>query len=492
MGIIQRQTIKGSIYSYMGAILGFINLAVLAPRVFTTDQIGLTQVLVSVATIFAQLATLGFNSVTARLFPYFRSNETRHNGFPFLMILVGFVGFILSMIVYLVLRGIIIARNIEKSALFVEYIDLLVPLILFILFFILFDSYIRILYNATFGTFLREILLRVINLVIIILFLLDFISFRVYVYLFIAAFSIPPLLILVLMMVRRQISLKPNLRFISFKLRKEMIDVAVFGVIAGLSGIALMSIDKYMVTEYLGLANAGIYSIAFYFGTMILIPSRALSKISVTFLGESWKKNDRTTIFSIYQKSALNQFIAAGLLLVLIMANLHNIFKFLPSEYAQGRWVIILISLANVLNMLSGVSMFIIGTSRFYRYQNYLMIILIVTVVVTNIIFIPLFGITGAAVASLISTLLFTILKFLVLVRLFNFQPYNYRFIIVIGITAVAFAVHFLIPELNFWIDLIVRSGCITMIYITGLLITRISEDVMVIWETILGKILKK
>jgi len=59
MGIIQRQSIKGSIYSYIGAFLGFVNLAILAPKIFTTDQIGLTQVLVSLATIFAQLGTLG-------------------------------------------------------------------------------------------------------------------------------------------------------------------------------------------------------------------------------------------------------------------------------------------------------------------------------------------------------------------------------------------------------------------------------------------------
>ena len=41
MGIIQRQSIKGSIYSYIGAGLGFLNLAILSPKFFTTDQIGL-------------------------------------------------------------------------------------------------------------------------------------------------------------------------------------------------------------------------------------------------------------------------------------------------------------------------------------------------------------------------------------------------------------------------------------------------------------------
>ena len=128
MGIIQRQSIKGSIYSYIGAFLGFINLAILAPKIFTTDQIGLTQVLVSLATIFAQLGTLGFNSVTSRLFPYFRSPKEGHNGFLFLQTIVGFAGFIIVLIVYFFLRDFLIDRNIEKSALFTDYIDLLIPL----------------------------------------------------------------------------------------------------------------------------------------------------------------------------------------------------------------------------------------------------------------------------------------------------------------------------------------------------------------------------
>ena len=42
MGLIAKQTIKGSIYSYLGAFIGFVNVALLMPQIFTTDEIGLT------------------------------------------------------------------------------------------------------------------------------------------------------------------------------------------------------------------------------------------------------------------------------------------------------------------------------------------------------------------------------------------------------------------------------------------------------------------
>ena len=47
--------------------------------------------------------------------------------------MVGLVGFLVVLIVYYFLRDLLIDRNIEKSALFTQYIDLLIPLILFVL-----------------------------------------------------------------------------------------------------------------------------------------------------------------------------------------------------------------------------------------------------------------------------------------------------------------------------------------------------------------------
>jgi O-antigen/teichoic acid export membrane protein len=478
MGIIQRQSIKGSIYSYIGAGLGFLNLAILSPKFFTTDQIGLTQVLVSVATIFAQLGTLGFNSVTSRLFPYFRSKEEGHHGFLRMQTLVGAAGFLVVLVLYLLLRGYLIEKNIEKSALFTEYIDLLIPLILLLLAHTLMDSYNRILYNATLGTFLREVVVRIMNLGFILMFWFDLISFQTYVYLFIASLGVPPALITVYLSLTGELSLKRDRGYVDTGLRKQIIDVSIFGIIAGMSGIALVNIDKYMVTQLLGLSNTGIYSIAYYFGTLVLLPSRALTKISVTLLAQAWKDEDTGQIESIYRKSCLNQYIVGGLLFILLVGNLGNIFQILPPEYSDGKWTIIFIGLANVLNMLSGVSMHVIGTSAHYRYQNYWMIMFIVLVVVTNLIFIPLMGITGAALASLVSTTFFTLVKFWFLKWKFGLQPYNTSYLWITLITTGALAVSFLIPTMAFWPDLIIRSGAITLVFSAAIYLTRVSAEV--------------
>ena len=74
MGEIQKQAIKGTIFNYLGIVLGFLYVGIFFPRLLTTEQIGLLSVLVAYATIAAQFSSLGFNAVTTRLFSYFRNH----------------------------------------------------------------------------------------------------------------------------------------------------------------------------------------------------------------------------------------------------------------------------------------------------------------------------------------------------------------------------------------------------------------------------------
>ena len=125
MGIIERQTIKGTVYSYLGVIIGFINLAILSPKLFTTDQIGLTQVMVAIAIILTQVGGLGFNNVTNRLFPWFRNYENGHNGFLSLSFLVTFSGYIIALVALLLYMPGFIETNADRSLLLSNFVQIL-------------------------------------------------------------------------------------------------------------------------------------------------------------------------------------------------------------------------------------------------------------------------------------------------------------------------------------------------------------------------------
>jgi len=227
------------------------------------------------------------------------------------------------------------------------------------------------------------------------------------------------------------------------------------------------------------LSNTGIYAITFFFGTVILIPSRSLLKISSVVIADSWKKEDFKTINSIYYKSALNQFVLSSLLFIGIWANIHNIFRILPPEYEAGKYVIFFISLSSVIQMAGGTSNMILFTSPRYKTHTYLMLLLVVLLVASNLVFIPVYGITGAALASAIAFLVFNLVKYLYLKKTFGFEPYNYKFLLTLFVSVATFEIQAFIPVMgSLWLDIILRSAAITLFFLVFVWYFNISDEV--------------
>jgi len=177
VGIIEKQSIKGSFYSYIGAVIGFVTAGLLLPQIFTKAENGVIDLLTSWSLIFATLATLGLNNVTVRLFPWFRNKNNHHNGFFGILFWVNIAGFLLALLLYFVLRPWIIADSIGQSALFVRYIDYIIPLTAFTTIYLVIDIYYSVLMNAVRGIFLKELVQRVLILLVILAFVMGLFRF---------------------------------------------------------------------------------------------------------------------------------------------------------------------------------------------------------------------------------------------------------------------------------------------------------------------------
>ncbi len=467
MGVIKRQTIKGSVYSYLGVAVGFI-YTILSIKLLSSEQIGLTAILVAVSALYSQFSTLGFTKVIERLFPYFRDKDNNHNGFLFLTLAVGMTGFAVSLITFFILKPYIIESNQEKSPLLVQYIWYLIPLIFFRMFSVMLDTYNKMLFDATTGSILSDFVYRIGTLSLLGVFFLKWINFSQFVFGYVFFLSLPAIYLAGLLISRKQFSVQPRLDFVSPTLRKEMLSLSLYGIIGGLSAVALKQIDTVMLNAYTDLATTGIYSILFVFGTVILVPSVALGKISSTIVADAWKEKDMDTIEDIYYKSSINQLFASLLIFILIVTNLHNIFQLLGPKYYGTEWVIILISLSNLIVSSTGSSVQILGTSHKYKIQTYSMGSLVVMVVIFYMIFIPIWGMTGAAFGSLLSVAGASLLRVYYLKRNMNLFPYRLVHLKCLAIGLVAFAAGKLIPPAdNYYIDLIIRCSAVSAIFIS-------------------------
>jgi len=486
MGVIKRQTIKGSVYSYLGVALGFL-YTIVSIKLLSSEQIGLTAILVAVSALYSQFSTLGFTKVIERLFPYFRDKDKKHNGFVFLTLAVGMVGFTISIITFFILKPYIIESNQAKAPLLVEYIWYLIPLIFFRMFSVMLDTYNKMLFDATTGSILSDFVYRIGTLALLGAFFLNWINFSQFVFGYVVFLSFPAVYLAGLLIYRKQFNVQPKLDFIKAPLRKEMISLSVFGIIGGLSSIALKQIDTIMLNAYTDLAQTGIYSILFYFSTVILIPSIALGKISSTIIADAWKNKDMNTITDIYYKSSINQMFVSLLLFILIVTNLHNVIKLLGSEYIGTEWVIILISLSSLIVSSTGSSVQIIGTSHKYKIQTYSLGVLMILSVIFYMIFIPILGMNGAALGSLLSVSGASLLRVFYLHRSMKLFPYRATHLKCAAIGIFAFLIGKFMPVLpfHFLIDLIVRGSVTSIVFVGLVYVFHISADINQILDKI-------
>ncbi len=479
LGVIQKQSISGTIYSYVGVVLGFLTTGILFPRILSTDQVGLLRLLVSYSTLLAQFAVLGVNTVTVKLFPHFRDDKNKHHGYLGLTLLIAFAGFVVTVAVYLGLHNYIVDKAREKSSLFIPYFYYVVPLVFFTLLFGIFDTYYRVLYRAVIGIVYKEVVQRTLILAAVLVYFFKLVDFHTMVIIYAVALVSPAVFLLFHLAKDKLLYLKPDFGFIDKKLAKEMLSVAFFGIVASYSGVLVMNIDIIMVNDYLGLKAAGIYTITFFFGTLILVPMRTMGKIGSVVIADAWKSGDKKTIFDIYRKSTLSLGIIGLLLFLGIAGNINNIFEIIGKDYEPGKMVIIFIGLANLTDIFQGISPHIIVNSSRYRWLSYLLIGFTVIIIVSNLVFIPLYGIVGAALASLISKFIYNFSKFIFLYKTWGFQPYTVKHLLLLSAAAIAFFSVFFIPQTGHYIiDIIIRSAIITVVFTSLVYWWKISDDV--------------
>jgi O-antigen/teichoic acid export membrane protein len=489
MGIIKRQTIKGSIYSYLGVFIGFLSINYLQPHSLTAAQIGLTGILTSFSLMFAQFALLGFNG-TARYFPYFRNEEKKHHGYLFLACMVSLAGTLLFVLLAYLFKDYIIGRNSSKTNLFEKYYWYIVPLTIFTLFFNVFDLYARMLYNMTTGLILREFTKRIFILVVILLIFFKLVSFEIFMVLWLLANIIPTAFIIIRLIKDGQFSLKPDLEFLNKDMARKLIGICFFTILTGTSPIIIQNVDNYLILEKLGLSSLGIYLLAFNFGLIITLPTRSLYSIAYTIVAESFKTNDLQNIRTVYEKSCVTQLISSLFIFILMWASIDNIFALIPPEYAAGKYAIFFVSLGFLIEASTGINGVIMATSKYFRYEALFNLLLVAVIIVANLILIPIYGITGSGIASAITIFIFNLFRYLFILVTFKMQPFTIQCLwaIVCGIMVYYLSV-WIVPHLhNYYVDTIVRTAFITVVYLPAVYFLKLSEDINSIIDSVILK----
>ncbi len=170
MGIVQKDSFKVMILSLIGLALGYINKGVLFILFFSTEQIGLINLLVSVGLLIGSLSAFGNNFTIWRFFPYLRRPEKGHHGILRYAFKLAGLGLLLFSAILWIFKPEITSFYEAKSALFKDYYWWILPMGASFLIYFTLDFYLRSLMKNTFSVLIYEVVLRLLVLGSLLLF----------------------------------------------------------------------------------------------------------------------------------------------------------------------------------------------------------------------------------------------------------------------------------------------------------------------------------
>jgi len=489
VGIIVKQSISNLVISYTGIALGFLLTILLYPHILSPDEYGLTRVLLSASFVSMQFAHLGFQNLVIRYFPVFKRAAPENHGFLFWVLTVPIIGFMLFVGIYIAADGTIIAYYAEQSPLFVDYYLWVLPLTLFILYFEILNNYLRSLRDSVTGSFAMEIIQRIITISLLGIYFFDWITFHLFVTLFVLSYLMNPLIVGIQIARKGEWKLCPNMKLMRRPLIKGMANYGLFSMLGGLTTVIVWNVDIIMLGSLSGLDQTAVYAVAFYMASVIAIPQRSINKIVSPLLADFIKNKEWDEVGSIYTKSSLNQLIPGIFIFGLIWINLDVVYRMMPEFYAAGRWVVFIVGIGKIIEMVTGANGLILINSRHYRVSFYTNLILVAVTIAANYIMIPIYGIEGAALASVLAILVYNSTKyFWVLIKL-RLQPFTKKTVFVALLGAISLLITQLFTLFDFYlVEAIFNSAVFTVLFAGPIITLSISKDLNSMLKNLIDK----
>ncbi|WP_164714250.1 lipopolysaccharide biosynthesis protein [Chitinophaga rhizosphaerae] len=480
MGIIRSQSIRTSIITFAGFGIGGIT-TILAAKFVDPEVVGLTRFFISIALIVAALSNLGSISMLNKFYPWYRDllPANRRDIFGIVLILCG-IGFLLCTAGFFLFEDLIIRKFGTKSAYVVDYYFYLIPFSLFYLLFFIFENFSYNQYKSVYPILLKEVGLRVEQLVLYVLFFFGALALPH----FVMSYSLVYLVIfgfLIIYLYRQgDLVFSFSISNVTRRLARRMITFNATLYIGAVIAVVSQNIDNLSISSRDGLSLGFVFEFATYISTLILLPQRNIVAIAIPVLSANWKNRDVPAIGNIYRHSSNSMLTYAVLLFGLIWLNVDNAFDILQLDdiFDAGKPVIFFMGIKSVLDMSFGVSAQITGTSNHWRFEFYSNLLAGAIAIPFNIWFNKLFGIQGNAIANLLSAFIFGLVRFSFLYFRFRLQPFSLRTLYIILLGLACYWVAQLIGIANPFLSLILRTAVFGGLFGGAVIAFRLSDDV--------------
>ena len=471
MGIIAKQSIQGTIVTYLGVAVGFVTTFFVLTRFLSAEEIGLSRVLIDAATLFIGLAQLGTSSSIIRFYPHFRNkgqgtqNQDEH-GFFFWTLVVPLVGFALFTAIYCACHEPLSRWFGEKSPLFVEYYFMVLPMAFFMLYQTIFETNANVRMHIVVPRAVRELITRIGLLIAYLLYAFQIVGINGFVIALCGVYAVAMLCNMGYLFSLGNISLRPDWEFLrnNRPLVRQYMLYTGFLLISAVASVLAPTLSSFFITAEMGLNYTGIFAIATYIAVMVSIPYRSMTAIASPQLAAAIKENNQQETAHLMQQVSRSILLIGCTILCIIWLNIDLIFHILPNGeiYASARNVVLLLGVSQLFIATCSITSSALNYSRYYAFSLIFSILLTVSSILLNNSLIPTLGMNGAAMSNLISYAVYFILIVITVRLTLRTSTFTRKHIYIVFLFAAVFALNYFwqqyLPIQNIWLSSITRS----------------------------------
>lgn len=493
MGVIRRQSFKYTVVNFVGLAIGAASTLVVYPHAL--EAYGLVQLLLWFSVVGLPVLSLGGNTLAIRFFPQFENKQNGHNGFLPLLIWLCGAGWLIAVIIAAFARDGLVQVLQNRSPLLRDYLWMAAPLALFYTVSVVLSQYSANFKRIVVPSLLIDFSQKLAIPVLIIALWQGWLSISAMLWGLMLYSALVMAGMIYYLRSIGQWHWKPNLEFLTPYRRGEILRFMVFGSLGGFALLIAYRADLLFVGSLSSLKATGVYAIAAYIGSAIDIPTKSLYAASVSSVAKYLAGNQLDELDNLYKKVSINLLTVGLLLFGAVWISVDSLYQILPNsaELTAGKYVLLFIGISRLAEMSAGLNNYLVYYSKYYGWSLLSLGVLAAANVGFNLWLIPRMGITGAAIATLLSVVCNNLVTLGLVWWKFRLQPFTRQTLHALGLAIVAFVVAGMIPFSGRpWFDMALHSGFFALIFGTLALRFRVSPDLNNLAELLAGRLRKK
>lgn len=259
---------------------------------------------------------------------------------------------------------------------------------------------------------------------------------------------------------------------------KEFTNYSFFGFLGTFGNY--LAINSFMIGEYMGMEENGIYSTLYALISLISIPQLGLFNISAPIISKNLADGDMEGLDKFHKKTSLTLYFLGAVLFSCIMIGFPYLTYFMPKngvllrEYEPVVWIW---GSAVLIDLATGFNGNIISLSKYYKFNILVMLLLAGLTISLNFYFLKNtdLKLIGIALSTAISLTTYNVVKIVFNYIVFKVSPLTIEMIFVSIICTLAITVAIVLPNFsNNFINLIYKPAVVLILIFIGNYFTKV------------------